>query len=440
MLRHVFSSVLHKARPPSPLPFDTLAVRGDFPILTARVNGKPLVYLDNASTTQKPHAVIDAEATYYRTMNANIHRGIHRLAEQATAAYEQARKDVARFIGATQSKEIIFTRSATESLNIIAQAWGRANLEAGDEVLLTEMEHHSNIVPWQIVAREKGAKVLYWPITDEGFLDPLGFSLIGKRTKMVALTHVSNVLGTVNPIADIVARAHNAGALVLLDAAQSVAHIPVNVSSLGIDFAAFSAHKMYGPTGVGVLWGRKELLEILPPFMLGSDMVKQVRKEGAIWNDVPWKFEAGTMNIAGVITFAHALRYIQQLGRDAVEAHERELLTYALGELMRVEALHIFGPKDASLRRAVISFSLGDVHPHDLATVLDEEGVAIRSGHHCAQVLMDRLNVVATARASFALYNTHEDVDRLVSALQAARKTFRIDKVSALQHAPRPAG
>ena len=404
---------------------DVAAIRKDFPILQRQVHGKPLVYLDNAATTQKPRAVIEALVHFYEHHNANIHRAIHALGEEATAAYEETRVKVARFINAPRPECIVFTRNTTEAINLVAYAWGRQNLGPGDEIVLTEMEHHSNLVPWQRLAQETGAAVKYIGVADDGTLalNDLG-SFIGERTKLVAVTHVSNALGTINPVADIVAAAHRRGAVTVVDGAQGAPHMPVDVQALDCDFYAFSAHKMLGPTGVGVLYGRYELLDAMQPFLSGGEMIRRVRLEGANWNDVPWKFEAGTPNIADVIAFSAALDYLTALGMANVRAHEEELAAYALRRLRQREELIVYGPLDASRRGGVVSFNYPDIHPHDVGTILDREGVAIRAGHHCTQPLMNRLGVAGTVRASFYIYNTAEEVDALLDGIEKVRTFF----------------
>ena len=406
-------------------PIDVDLVRRDFPILKRTVHGRPLVYLDNAATTQKPRAVIDALVHYYENYNANIHRGLHTLSEEATARYEEVRLKVARFIGAPAPEGIVFTRNATESINLVAHAWGRKYLRAGDEILLSVMEHHSNLIPWQLLARATGAKLRFVDIDDEGRLLWDDFErLIGPRTRLVSVTHMSNVLGTINPVKDIVELAHGRGALVLLDGAQSVPHLPVDVQALGCDFLAFSAHKMLGPTGVGVLYARRELLEEMDPFLGGGEMISRVLLEEATWNEVPWKYEAGTPNIADVIAFGAAIEYLEGLGMDAVRAHEKEITARALEALAAVPQVVIYGPRDVEARGGVVAFNLGDLHPHDLGTVLDRYGVAVRAGHHCAQPLMRRLGCVATARASFYVYNRLDEVDVLIEGVREAARFF----------------
>jgi cysteine desulfurase/selenocysteine lyase len=404
---------------------DITKIRSDFPILGREVHGKPLVYLDNAATSQKPHQVIRALVEHYEQHNANIHRGIHALAEEATEAYELTRRKVARFIGADGPDTVVFTRNTTESINLVAYAWGRQSIGGGDEIVLSDMEHHSNLVPWQMLAQEKGARLLFAEVRDDGTLDLEQVrSLIGPRTKLVSLVHMSNVLGTINPVAEIARLAHEQGALMLVDGAQSVPHLSVDVGQLGCDFLAFSAHKMLGPTGVGVLWGRRELLESMPPFLGGGEMIADVSREGATYNVLPWKFEAGTPNIADVVAFGAAIDYLTDLGMDAVREHERELVAYALESLGEQSDITLYGPRDPARRGGVVTFNLGDLHAHDVSAVLDYEGVAIRAGHHCCQVLHKKLDLASTARASFYLYNTVEEVDVLVSALGRAREVF----------------
>jgi cysteine desulfurase / selenocysteine lyase len=405
--------------------FDPHVVRKDFPILERVIDGKPLVYLDNAATTQKPRQVIEAITDYYEHHNANVHRGIHRLAEEATAAFEGARKTVANFLGASSTREIVYTRGTTEAINLVAYAWGRAFLKEGDEIVLTQLEHHSNLIPWQLCAKATGAVLKYIPVHEhDGLLDLGAYDeLLTDRTKLVAVSGMSNTLGTIPPVTRIAEAAHAMGALVLVDGAQLVPHAPVDVSSLGADFLAFSGHKMLGPTASGGLWARAELLEAMPPFMGGGEMIRDVQWESATWNDLPWKFEAGTMNIAQEIGLAAAIDYLQALGMDAVRAHERELTGYAIERLTEVGA-SIIGPTDLDQRGGAVSFTFGEVHPHDLSAVVDAEGVAIRAGHHCTQPLHRRLGLAATARASFYVYNTREDVDVLVHALGKAEGMF----------------
>jgi cysteine desulfurase/selenocysteine lyase len=405
---------------------DPLLLRREFPALEQEVNGRPLVYLDNAATTQKPRIVLRALDEYYRRDNANVHRGIHELSRRATVAFEEARGRIAAWIGAPSADEIVFTRGATEAVNLVAASWGSANLRAGDEIVLTTMEHHSNIVPWQLAAERAGARLRYVDLDDQGRLqlDALP-SLLGPRTALVAVTHVSNALGTVNPLAEIV-REVKAGsdALVLVDGAQAVAHLPVDVGALGCDFYVFSGHKMCGPTGIGALWGRKELLEAMPPYQGGGEMIRVVERERSTWAEVPHKFEAGTPDIAGAVGLGAAVDFLGSVGRDAIRRHEEVVLAHAMDRLASVPGMRLFGPRELSERSGVASFILGDAHPHDVATILDSEGVAIRAGHHCAQLVMKRFGVSSTARASFGLYNTVADVDRLVEGLETVSRIF----------------
>lgn len=405
---------------------DVHAIRQDFPVLHQEVNGRPLVYLDSAASSQKPRAVIEALDEYYRRYNANVHRGIHSLSEQASQAYEEARRKVGRFIKARSPKEVIFTRNTTESINLVAYSWGWANIGPGDEVLLTEMEHHSNLIPWQILAREKDATLRFIRVTDDGFLDLSCLDdLLTERTRLVSVVHMSNALGTINPVTEIGRRAHAVGAKILVDGAQSVPHLPVDVQALDCDFLAFSGHKMCGPTGIGVLYGKRELLEAMPPFLGGGDMIKEVFLESATWNELPWKFEAGTPAIAQAIGLGYAVDYLNSMGMEAIHRHEQEIVRYALEALSQVDGLTLYGPP-AEMRGGVTTFNIPGVHPHDVSTILDSEGVAIRAGHHCAQPLMRRYNVAATARASFYLYNVPEEVDVLIGALEKARVIFGV--------------
>ena len=404
---------------------DVQRIRADFPILQRTVNGKPLVYLDNAATSQKPRAVIEALKDYYERYNANVHRGVHTLSQEATDAYEAVRGQVTRFIHARAPEEVVFVRNTTEAINLVSYAWARRVLRPGDELVVTEMEHHSNLIPWQLAARDTGAVLRLVPLRDDGTLDLDRYAaLLSPRTRLVAVSHMSNALGTINPVADMARLAHAHGALVLVDGAQSVPHLPVDVQALGCDFLAFSGHKMLGPTGVGVLWARREILEGMDPFLGGGNMILQVWWDHAEWNEVPFRFEAGTPDIADVIAFGPALEYLAALGMDNIRAHELELTHYALERLREIDGLVIYGPQDAASRGGVFSFGLGDLHPHDIGTVLDAEGVAIRAGHHCCQPLMRRLGVPATARASFYLYNTLEEVDALVAALGKVQQIF----------------
>ena len=403
--------------------FDVQRIRQDFPILSQTVHGKPLVYLDNAATTQKPQAVIDAMVRSYAEDNANIHRGVHLLSERATRAYEEARVKVQTFLNAPDAREVIFVRGTTEAVNLVAQTFGRANIGKGDDVLVTEMEHHSNIVPWQLICEEKGAQLKVIPITDSGELRmDLLESLLTDRTRMVAVVHVSNSLGTINPIAAIVEKAHARGIPVLVDGAQAVAHMPVDVQALGCDFYAMSGHKLFGPTGIGVLWGRLPLLEKMPPYQGGGDMISAVSFARTTYNVVPNKFEAGTPNIAGSVGLGAAIDYLNGIDIASMQAYEDELLAYGTKALSAVPGIRLIGT--ASKKASILSFVMEDVHPHDIGTILDQQGVAIRTGHHCTQPLMERLCVPATARASLALYNTKEEIDALVGALARVREIF----------------
>lgn len=404
-------------------------IREDFPILKRMVrNDKHLVYFDNAATSQKPIQVINAISDFYTNHNSNIHRAVHALAEEATEAYELTRDKVAKFLNIKDRQEIIFVRGTTEAINLVAYTWGRQNVNAGDIIVTTEYEHHSNIVPWQLLTQEKNAKLEYIGVNDDGelLLDQLDAYLATDKVKLVAISQMSNVLGTITDMAEVMRMCKKAGVKVLVDGAQSVPHMKVDLQSLGCDFFAFSAHKMLGPTGVGILWVRKELLEQMIPFHGGGDMIREVHKYETTWNDLPYKFEAGTPNIADVIGFAAALDYLNNLGMDFVRNHEIEITKYALEKMSAIKGLKIYGTKDISKRGGVISFNFADIHPHDLATIIDEEGVAIRSGHHCAQVLMERLDVAATSRASFYIYNTKEEVDVLIKSLEKAARLFKL--------------
>ncbi len=411
---------------------DTSQIRADFPILRRQVHGKPLVYLDNAATSQKPEVVIQAMDDYYRRYNANIHRGVHTLAEEATAAYEKARRKVGRFINAYSPQEVVFVRNTTEAINLVALSWGRSNVGRGDVIILSVMEHHSNLVPWQLLAQATASRLEFVSLDSEGRLvvDDLEQLLdeFGTRVKLVGVSGMSNVLGTINPVAEIAARAHEVGALLLVDGAQSVPHIPVDVRQIGADFLAFSGHKMLGPTGIGALWSRKEILQAMPPFLGGGDMIKSVHLRESEWNDIPHKFEAGTPNMAHAVGFGAAIDYLNGLGMTSVQAHEQAIAAYALERLSTVPYLRVYGPPAAE-RGGVITFNLirnGEllIHPHDLASILDREGIAIRAGHHCAQPLMEHYDVPATARASFYVYNTEDEVDKLVAALLKAQSIF----------------
>jgi cysteine desulfurase/selenocysteine lyase len=402
---------------------DVNAIRADFPILQRRVHGRPLVYLDNAATTQKPRAVIDRLARYYEEENANIHRGVHTLSVEATDAYDAARDRVRRFLNAADAAEIVFVRGATEAINLVARSFGGRQIREGDEVVLSEMEHHSNIVPWQMICEEKGATLRVVPITDSGAFRLDAYEqLLNTRTRIVAVTHVSNALGTVTPVAEIVRLARERGIPVLIDGAQAVAHMRVDVQALDCDFYVFSGHKVFGPTGIGVLYGRLPLLEAMPPYQGGGDMIRSVTFERTLYNEVPYRFEAGTQHIAGVVGLATAIDYLSDVGLDRVAAHEHELLAYGTDALTTIPGLRLTGT--AAEKAGILSFVMDDVHPHDIGTILDREGVAIRAGHHCCQPLMARLGVPATARASLALYNTHAEIDALVSALRKVREVF----------------
>ena len=406
---------------------DTAKIREDFPILRRTVRGKPLVYLDSAATSQKPQVVIQALADYYAQTNANIHRGIHALSEEATALYEEARQKVAHLIGAPNTSTVVFTRNATEAINLVSHAWGLRHVGEGDEILLTEMEHHSNLVPWQILAQAKKATLRFIPVTADGqlALEELP-RLLTPRTKLLALTLMSNVLATVNPVRQIIQTAHSRGVPVLVDGAQGVPHLPVHVLDLNCDFLAFSAHKMLGPTGVGVLYAKEALLEDMDPFLGGGDMIRDVWLDHAEWNDLPWRFEAGTPNIAGVIAFGAAVDYLTRLGMEEIHRHEQDLAQYALQQLRETEGVTVHGPPDPSLRGGLVSFEVQGVHPHDLGQLLDGEGIAIRAGHHCCKPLMRKLGVVATARASFYLYNTRREIDTLLQAVLKAKEVFSV--------------
>lgn len=409
----------------SPIAFDIQSVRNDFPILQRQINGKPLAFLDSGASSQKPKRVIDSLDDYYSRYNANVHRGVYTLSEEATYAYEQARETIAHWLGAANVRELVFTRNTTEAINLVANAWGNANIRAGDRILLSVMEHHSNIVPWQLLAQRTGAEIDYLPIDAEGrlALDQLD-NLLTEKTKLVAITHQSNVLGTINPIRYLADKAHAVGALLLVDAAQSVPHQPINVQELGADFLAFSGHKMCGPTGIGGLWGKRAILESMPPFLGGGSMIKIVNLSGSTYADIPARFEAGTPAIGEAIALAEAVRYLDSIGMEQIAAYEHQLLEYALPRLAEVEGLTVYGPSTSIDRGAVVSFTLDLVHPHDIASLLDHEGIAIRAGHHCCQPLHTLLDISATARASFYLYNTHEEVDRLVEGLRKARQLF----------------
>ena len=412
---------------PTSHPLDIQNIRADFPVLQREVKpGVPLIYLDSTATSQKPRAVLDVMDKYYRYYNANVHRGIHTLAEEATAGYEGTRKLVAEFINAKSHREVIFTSNTTEAINIVAQAWGRANVGPDDVIVLTEMEHHSNLVPWQMIAADTGARLEFVPVTDDGLLElSVLDDLLDKEPKIVSLTHVSNVLGTINPVAEITAKAHEAGAIVLVDGAQSVPHMPVDMQKLDVDFYAFSSHKMCGPTGIGVLWGREEFLDAMPPFLGGGEMIKRVYLREFAPNELPHKFEAGTPPIAEAIGLGAAINYLSSIGMESIHAHERALIKYGLERLQEIPGITVYGPTGEHVPRGgVAAFTFGDMHPHDIAQVLDTYGIAVRAGHHCAMPLHDRFNIVASARASFYLYNTSEEADRLIDGLYGVKKLF----------------
>jgi cysteine desulfurase/selenocysteine lyase len=404
---------------------DVISLRKDFPILNREVHpGIPLVYLDSTATTQKPRSVLDAMDTFYRANNSNINRGVHTLAEEATAKYEQARAAVAKFVNAPSAEQIIFTRNATESINLVAYTWARHSLKTGDLVILTEMEHHSNLVPWHMLSAERGVELEFVPVTGEGLLDlDVYRALLARTPKMVAITGMSNVLGTINPIAEMVRLAHAVGAIVLVDGAQSVPHLPVDVQALGMDFLAFSAHKMLGPTGIGALYGRADLLETMPPFMGGGDMIKTVHLRSFTPNDIPHKFEAGTPAIAEAVGFGAAVDYLTKVGMEAVAAHEREMVSYALERLEEIPGVKVLGPS-AEKKGGVAAFTLEGVHPHDIAQILDRTGIAVRAGHHCAQPLHEKFGITATARASFYIYSLKEEVDKLVDGIYDVKRIF----------------
>ena len=404
-------------------PFDVEAVRRDFPILSREVGGKPLVYLDSAATSQKPQVVIDALVDYYTGMNANIHRGVHTLSQEATEAYEGARTKVRHFINAAEEPEIVFTRGTTEGINLVAQTLGVQRVGQGSEVIISNMEHHSNVVPWQILCEQRGARLRVVPINEDGELLMDEYErLLGPQTALVSITHISNALGTINPVKDIVAMAHSHGVPVLLDGAQAAPHTPVDVRDLDCDFYAFSGHKLFGPTGIGVLYGKRELLESMPPYQGGGEQIKSVTYEKTIYNDLPYKFEAGTPHIAGVIGLGAAIDYVNGIGMERAAAYEHELLEYGTEQLQAIDGLRLLGT--ARQKAAVLSFLLDDIHPHDIGTVLDTQGIAIRTGHHCAQPLMQRFQIPATARASFAFYNTKSEIDALVEGIHRTFEVF----------------
>ncbi len=409
-------------------PFNVEKVRHDFPILKRIINGKPLAYLDSAATTQKPQDVSDELTRFYNEYNANVHRGVYKISEEATAAYEEARAKIARLINANSPNEIIFVRGTTEAINLVAQSWGRTNIGLGAGIILTEMEHHSNIVPWQLLAKERGAHLKYVGLTDDGHLVHEDFRqhLESGGIKLVTMTHVSNVLGTINPVREYIREAHKQGCPVLVDAAQSVPHMPVDVQDLDCDFLAFSGHKMCGPTGIGILYAKKPILQAMPPFHGGGEMIREVHLYESAWKDPPYKFEAGTTNIAGAIGLGKAVDYVSGLGLRNIQEHEQELTEYAHDRLGKVKGIRIYGPENPRTKSGVISFNMGDVHAHDMATLLDEDGIAVRSGHHCAQPLMERLGVSSTTRASVYVYNTEDEIDRLTQSLERAGRIFKL--------------
>ena len=405
--------------------FDPATIRREFPTLEQSVNGRPLVYLDNAATSQKPRVVLDALRAYYENDNSNVHRGIHELSRRATVAYEESRAKVADWVGAAEPAEIIWTRGTTEAINLVSTAWGLDNVGEGDEILISVLEHHSNIIPWQLLARRTGAVIKYIELDEQGrwILDELP-RLLTDRTKVVAISHVSNALGTVNPVKRVAAAAHEVGALVLVDGAQGAVHMKVDVQDLGVDCYAFSGHKMCGPTGIGALWARRDLLDSMEPYQGGGEMIHFVGRDESSWATVPHKFEAGTPNIAGAIGMGAAIDFLSGVGMDAIAKHEHELLEYALERMNAVDGIRIYGPQSPDEHSALISFTLGDAHPHDISTILDSEGIAVRAGHHCAQLAMQHFGISATARASIYLYNTESDIDRLIEGLEQVRSIF----------------
>ena len=405
--------------------FDPVMIRREFPTLEQAVNGRPLVYLDNAATSQKPKVVLDALRAYYEDDNSNVHRGIHELSRRATVAYEESRAKVAGWVGANEPSEIVWTRGTTEAINLVSSAWGLDNVGEGDEILISVLEHHSNIIPWQLLARRTGAVIKYIELDEQGrwILDELPH-LLTDRTKIVAISHVSNALGTVNPVKRVAAAAHEVGALVLVDGAQGAVHTKVDVKDLGVDYYAFSGHKMCGPTGIGALWARRDLLDSMEPYQGGGEMIHFVGRDESSWATVPHKFEAGTPNIAGAIGMGAAIDFLSEVGMDAIAEHEHKLLGYALERMNKVDGICIYGPQSPDEHSALISFTLGDAHPHDISTILDSEGIAVRAGHHCAQLAMQHFGISATARASIYLYNTESDIDRLIEGLEQVRSIF----------------
>ena len=405
--------------------FDPVTMRREFPTLEQSINGRPLVYLDNAATSQKPRVVLDALQAYYENDNSNVHRGIHELSRRATVAYEESRAKVAGWVGAAEPSEIVWTRGTTEAINLVSTAWGLDNVGEGDEILISVLEHHSNIIPWQLLARRTGAVIKYIELDEQGrwILDELP-QLLTDRTKIVAISHVSNALGTVNPVKKVAAAAHEVGALVLVDGAQGAVHMKVDVQDLGVDCYAFSGHKMCGPTGIGVLWARRDLLDSMEPYQGGGEMIHFVGRDESSWATVPHKFEAGTPNIAGAIGMGAAIDFLSGVGMDAIARHEHELLGYALERMSALDGIRIYGPQSPDEHSALISFTLGDAHPHDISTILDSEGIAVRAGHHCAQLAMQHFGISATARASIYLYNTESDIDRLIEGLEQVQSIF----------------
>ena len=405
--------------------FDPVTMRREFPTLEQSINGRPLVYLDNAATSQKPRVVLDALQAYYKNDNSNVHRGIHELSRRATVAYEESRAKVAGWVGAAEPSEIVWTRGTTEAINLVSTAWGLDNVGEGDEILISVLEHHSNIIPWQLLARRTGAVIKYIELDEQGrwILDELP-QLLTDRTKIVAISHVSNALGTVNPVKRVAAAAHEVGALVLVDGAQGAVHMKVDVQDLGVDCYAFSGHKMCGPTGIGVLWARRDLLDSMEPYQGGGEMIHFVGRDESSWATVPHKFEAGTPNIAGAIGMGAAIDFLSGVGMDAIARHEHELLGYALERMSALDGIRIYGPQSPDEHSALISFTLGDAHPHDISTILDSEGIAVRAGHHCAQLAMQHFGISATARASIYLYNTESDIDRLIEGLEQVQSIF----------------
>ena len=410
------------------VPLDIERVREDFPILKRKINGKPIVYLDNAATSQKPRQVIETVERYYEEYNANIHRGIYSISEEATTAHENARGKVARFINAQSPEEIVFLRGTTEAINLVANSWGRTNIGPGDGIMLTEMEHHSNIVPWQLLAKEKAAHLKYIGVTNDGLLNQEDFHrhLEGGGVKLLALTQASNVVGTINPVREMVREAHSNGMKVLVDAAQSVPHMPVDVQDLDCDFLAFSGHKMCAPSGIGVLYAKKKLLDEMPPYQGGGEMIREVHQFESSWKDPPYKFEAGTVNIEGGIGLGTAVDYLSSVGMRNIRLHEKELTKYALETLSKIKGMKAYGPMDPMVRGGVVSFNLGDIHSHDMASLLDEDNIAVRSGQHCAQPLHERFDIPSTTRASFYLYNSEAEVDALESSLKRAAGIFKL--------------